>query len=50
MRMSFLVTWAPCPFVTFPLINMTAFDVKYYVAYQFICIGFQASLADEIWN
>jgi len=26
---------------------MTVFDVKYYVAYQFICFGFQASLADQ---
>jgi len=29
---------------------MTIFDVKHYVTYQFICFGFQASLADEIWN
>jgi len=29
---------------------MNAFDVKYYVAYQFICFSFQASLADGIWN
>jgi len=28
---------------------MTTFGDKYYAAYQFICFGFQASLADEIW-
>jgi len=26
------------------------FDVKSYVAYQFICFDFQFSLANEIWN